>query len=73
MRGILDVAVNRDTMNADIEFLIAYAKERHEEGATLYEMVKELQALHPSHVPPSAGIRILKLAGIYQPKPKPGA
>ena len=37
------------------------------------EMVKELQALHPSHVPPSAGIRILKLAGIYQPKPKPGA
>ena len=58
-------------MNADIEFLIAYAKERHEEGATLYEIVKELQGLHASYPPPSAGIRILKLAGIYQPKPRP--
>lgn len=46
----------------DQEFMIAYAQERRAEGASVYEVVKELQQLHDAWIAPGACVQILKIA-----------
>lgn len=46
----------------DQEFMIAYAQERRAEGATLHELVRELQQLHDTWVAPGACVFTIKMA-----------